>query len=384
MSAGADFLACPICFEAVAGEGDDLICAAHGVVGRVVHGVPDFLIDEGSLGIAAGGSFDLGEDARIAAVLAGAEQQLDYKDLRAMAEEQSMPGTITGEQKKSRIAEAASRRYERRYHAVEAEVSVRAGEADLNKAGAYLAEVGGPPLSGGLAVEAGGGHGLHLPAFAQRFDQVVMVDCSLNLLILARKLCSELGYSNVHFVRGNVERMPIRSGAAHFVHSNGVIEHAESPGAMTADADRLLEPGGVYVCVSPNRYPVTPEPHFAIPLFGIFPERLRTKVLLPLARGVDDEAGTDLLSLRDMRQRMAIVGDRRDVFFMPPRLTTTVRTTPARNALINLMASRAGRAFVLFMANRVFLPIAPYHMGVAIRDPAPPPVTPAPAQAAAS
>ena len=361
-------LACPRCHGEIT-LGESILCEACGSVGTTTLGFADFLADQDSLPLAAGGSFDLAKDREMAIELARSADSLSYEQLRAKAEEQRPPGTIRDTRgPSSALADRARRRYERKYVEVEREVNIRAGESDLSKAGAYLHHVGGPALSGGLAVEAGGGHGLHLPAFAKRFDRVIMVDCSLNLMVLARRLCSELGLANVFFVRANVESLPLRAGSARFVHSNGVIEHAADPAAMIAEADRVLASPGAYVCVSPNRFPITPEPHFAIPLFGVFPRSLRRRVLLPLLRGVDDEAGTDLLSLAELRRELAAVGERREIFFLPPRLERTVRNTGSRRALVRLMSSPAGRRVTLFVANRLLLPIAPYQMGVAIKD----------------
>ena len=172
---------------------------------------------------------------------------------------------------------------------------------------------------------------------------------------------------NVRFVRANVERLPLASESADLVHQNGVIEHVADPQAMVDESLRVTRSEGSYACISPNRYPITPEAHFKLPLFGLIPRSLRAP-LLPIVRGVDSEVGTDLRSLRELESYFATAGATRShFFFVSPRTQSTVRQTRLRSAIVGgLDLPLLGRLFDLVL-NRLLLPIAPYQVVVASR-----------------
>jgi ubiquinone/menaquinone biosynthesis C-methylase UbiE/uncharacterized protein YbaR (Trm112 family) len=364
-----ELLACPICHGHLSSKSREIICEKCGRVGVVWRGIPDFLGMERSVPLANDGSFDLAEDAEAAEKLAHAAETMDASDLTAMADDLLNPPPPT-----QRLARRAKARFEASYRRVAAEVGVRAGEGEITKVNSILAEEGRKPLDGAWALEGGGGFGLHLPGLRKTFDGVVMVDCSLSLMVLARKLCERQGLSNVNFVRANLEQLPFRTDAFDFVHENGVIEHVSRPQLMVDEALRCTAPDGVYACISPNRFPVTPEPHFRLPLFGLWPPFLR-RWLLPWVRGVDSEAGTDLRSLREIRRYLKRVPPAdKAVVFLPPSLPSTVRLTPARRFLSWALATPVLRALTLLVVNRLLLPIAPYHVAVVTRTAIPAPM----------
>lgn len=365
MSPAAPPFACPRCgASVVADEHGSWLCAVHGRVGATSLGIADFLAGRARLPAAAGGSFDLESDATLAARLAEAAGRLGYAELNRLAA--SAAGAAEAESAPAH--RGAQERFARLYGSMEAEVGMEAGEGSVTKVNAYLEEAGQPPLGGGCALEGGSGPGLHLPGFARHFDEVVVLDCSLAFLVLARKLAEELGIAGASFVRGDLTELPLRAGSFDFVHENGVVEHVEDPARMVAEALRVTRPGGTYMCLSPNRYPLTPEAHFRLPLFGLVPPALR-RHLIPRVRGLTSEAGTDLRSLRQLRRYFAEAGEPRPgIFFVPRRLRHTVRQTGIRRAVRAAYALPGVGALASALLNVVLLPVMPYHVAVVRRD----------------
>jgi ubiquinone/menaquinone biosynthesis C-methylase UbiE len=363
-------LACPRCHEPLEvrawGEGE-LRCERCGVVGEWRLGCADFLAAEHELRGALGARLDLDQDAEVAAQVAERADELDHPALCDLA-----VGMLRGEPARSTHVRGlrgwAQRRYERWYHCVACEVGAGAGEGTVERVEASLRSQGLTPLGSDLAVEAGCGVGRHLPGLARRFDLVACIDCSLTYLVLAREFAERAGATNVRFVRANVERLPLASECADLVHQNGVIEHVADPQAMVDESLRVTRSEGSYACISPNRYPITPEAHFKLPLFGLFPRSLRAR-LLPIVRGVDSEVGTDLRSLRELETYFGTAGaTRAHYFFFSPGTRGTVRQTRLRRAVARGFELPLIGGLLDFLLNRLLLPIAPYQVVVASRD----------------
>ncbi|MGH9264232.1 MAG: class I SAM-dependent methyltransferase, partial [Acidimicrobiales bacterium] len=257
-----------------------------------------------------------------------------------------------------------------RFHArlgeVNREAAAQGGHALLAKVDAKLSELGWPSLDASLALEAAGGAGYFLPAFAERFGRVVFVDASLPGLVLAAKLAEDHGLDDVAFVRADVVRLPFATGAFDFVHENGVIEHVHRPREMLAEAARVRGDGGYYVCVSPNRFTLAPEPHFGVPLYGAVPGPLRRRLVLA-RRGFEDGTGTDLRSLSQLRKEVAagLAGDQTVVFFLPRRLSFTARRTGVRRLVLRALARPRVGDVVDAALNRTLLPVMPQHVVIA-------------------
>lgn len=364
-----DVCACPRCKGTLSLRGEELHCGACGSVGRVWHGILDFLAHEDRISCAAGGVLDLAKDREVAEEAASFSRSsgADYVTLSAhvadIRNNQGKPVHLR------RTPTEAEKRYEKWYWTVEKEVGARHGQAILAKIDAHLADKGAAKATGEWALEGGGGMGGYVPGFAERFRKVVFFDGSLVNVFLAKKLAEETGLTNVIFVHGNAETLPFKGGVFDFAHQNGIVEHVEHPEAMVKEALRVLSSRGTYFCLSPNRYPITPEPHFKLPLFGAFPRSVR-KVLLPRVRGNASEAGTDLRSLRQLRQIFASAGTTPEVFFLPRTLPWTARTTPVRRLVKSALAMPGLGDTVSFLLNGPLLPVMPYHCAVVHRAPA--------------
>lgn len=349
-------LACPTCHADLFDTDDGLACRACGVSARLHLQTLDFLHERTHVEGALGARFDLRKDEIVAERLAhdpGAAQRA----LKLLSEE-VMGCTL---EKLPPRARRGRKRFARWFEGIQPEVGETAGLGILSKVDAAFESR--PPIGGEVALEGGSGPGYHVPGFARRFRTVVVVDCSMTNLVLAQRVCAEAGATNVMFLRANVEELPLKSDTVDFVHENGVIEHVATPDRMVLEALRVRAPSGTYVCLSPNRYPITREPHFRIPLFGAVPRWVRSQ-LIPRTSGHLVETGTDLRSIVQLRQYFRTAQVEPTIFFLPPYLRTTVRSTPARRVAQAALAREPFRALTLALVNRILLPIAPYHFAV--------------------
>jgi SAM-dependent methyltransferase len=356
-------LACPRCHTPVERADESLLCpACGGPAARIRHGVHDFLHDRATLDGALGSKFDLRADELVAQQLDELRASgADYDSVLALREE--LEGALPHQ---CEACGMGRQRYYRWYWRLQGEVGQRAGDGIVEKVNLHLRSKGRPALSGRWALEAGSGPGAHVPGFRRTFDHVLVVDCSLAQLVLTRTRVEELGIDNVFLARADVEALPVADRTVNFVHENGVIEHVEDPDAMIAEALRVLG-AGTYVCLSPNRFPITREPHFRIPLFGLWPRAVRRRIIARTT-GQESETGTDLLSLRRLRRRFRGVGEAPEVFFLPPRLAHTVRRSSSRRALSWLLQRRGLGRLVSWLVNGPLLAIAPYHFAVVVRE----------------
>jgi hypothetical protein len=231
-------------------------------------GVFDFLSGHSRLESVAGGHIDLERDAQVAGELRRLAPSLSAAELNQHV----------GEIHSSGCCSRAVLRFNRRYAKVEASVGMAHGRAVLNKVNPYLAAHSLPAVGGKLGLECAGGIGMLLPDFSPLFNNMVFLDCSLVNIVRAQKYCSEWGIKNVTFVRADATDLPFEDGVFDFVNEAGVIEHVADPERLVAEAIRVTSPRGVYVCISPNRFCITPEPHFRLACFGFFPTAVRGKL----------------------------------------------------------------------------------------------------------
>jgi SAM-dependent methyltransferase len=358
-----DVLACPRCKGAVTRAGDRWTCAADGVVGELRLGFPDFLARDRDLPMANSDELDLESDDAFAAELHARFDDLDHAGLRDVARARGAERTGLSGERLVRLRE-----YHARLAANNAQADDRHAPVLLAKVEGRIAELGWPTLPTGIALEAGGGEGWYALGFAERFDRVVFVDASLANIVLAAKMAQERGLDNVAFVRADVMALPFRDGTCDLVHQNGVIEHVSDPDGMVSESVRVRSPDGYYVCVSPNRLSLMPEPHFGIPGFGFVPERMR-KPLIARLRGFEDEHGTDLRTLWALRRHFKRAGEKCvEVFFLPRRLPATARQTTVRRLVRGALDMPVLGGALSFVLNRVLLPVVPQHIVLARRS----------------
>jgi len=98
-----------------------------------------------------------------------------------------------------------------------------------------------PPVT---LADVGCGEGYLTTEAARWARRVVAVDRSNTALGRARQLARRRRLGNIEWIRGEIERVPIRSGSVDVVLLSQALHHAESPEAALAEAGRVLAPGG--------------------------------------------------------------------------------------------------------------------------------------------
>jgi len=124
---------------------------------------------------------------------------------------------------------------------------------DLPKA-AVLASLGcGDPTAvaelreGERVLDLGSGGGIDVLLSARRVGptgRAIGLDMTDEMLALARRNAAEAGVSNVEFLKGTIERIPLPAESVDVVISNCVINLAADKGAVFAEIARVLRPGG--------------------------------------------------------------------------------------------------------------------------------------------
>ena len=217
-----------------------------------------------------------------------------------------------------------------------------------------------------LALESGIGRSLFISALAAQFESLVAVDISLSRLLLGRKLADELKLSNIIFLCGNVERLPLASDSVDFVHSSGLIEHIDDQPAMVREAHRVLRHGGVLYVESPNRLTLGIEQHSGVRCAGLLPKPFRRLA----ARGRSARAATipKLLSLGELRDLMTPLFEQH--FHVDSRMQYNVCIPSGRSfgqILFSLpMAKRLAR-FRYELFSRLLLRFTPHHLALCVK-----------------
>lgn len=107
----------------------------------------------------------------------------------------------------------------------------------------------GEPQAGWRVVDVGSGAGVDSQVAAQYVGptgQVIGVDISPEMLTVARAGLAASGLSNVTFVEGPAEALPVESAWADLVISNGVLNLATCKARAFAEVARVLRPGGKF------------------------------------------------------------------------------------------------------------------------------------------
>lgn len=104
-----------------------------------------------------------------------------------------------------------------------------------------------PLEKGERAVDVGSGAGFDSFVAAHQVGpagKVVGVDMTEEMLAKSRSTAGKLGWSNVEFREGFAEQLPVESGWADVVISNGVINLCADKKATFSEIYRVLRPGG--------------------------------------------------------------------------------------------------------------------------------------------
>ncbi len=100
---------------------------------------------------------------------------------------------------------------------------------------------------GAYVVDVGSGAGIDSLIAAKMVGpegRVIGVDMTPLMLEKAREAASEAGLTNVEFREGYAEALPVESGWADVVISNGVLDLMPDKPAALEEMSRVLKPGG--------------------------------------------------------------------------------------------------------------------------------------------
>ena len=127
-------------------------------------------------------------------------------------------------------------------------------ELDDIPSAASLASLGcGNPVAvaelheGETVLDLGSGGGIDVLLSAERVGDTGYaygVDMTDEMLRLARRNAAEAGATNVEFMKGTIESIPLRDASVDVVISNCVVNLAADKGAVFAEIARVLRPGG--------------------------------------------------------------------------------------------------------------------------------------------
>ncbi len=120
--------------------------------------------------------------------------------------------------------------------------------------GAVLASLGcGNPTAvaelhpGERVLDLGSGGGIDVLLSAKRVGptgRAIGLDMTDEMLALARRNATEAGATNVEFLKGRIEEIPLPADSIDVVISNCVVNLAADKGAVFAEIARVLRPGG--------------------------------------------------------------------------------------------------------------------------------------------
>ncbi len=128
------------------------------------------------------------------------------------------------------------------------------GETDELPSAAVLASLGcGNPTAlaqlhpGEVVLDLGSGGGIDVILSARRVGptgKAYGLDMTDDMLALARKNAVEAGITNVEFIKGHIEAIPLPDASVDVIISNCVINLSADKSRVLAEAFRVLKPGG--------------------------------------------------------------------------------------------------------------------------------------------
>src|SRR5688572_31526070 len=128
------------------------------------------------------------------------------------------------------------------------------GETDELPSAAVLASLGcGNPTAlaqlnpGEVVLDLGSGGGIDVLLSARRVGstgKAYGLDMTDDMLALARRNAAEAGVTNVEFLKGQIEEIPLPSASVDVIISNCVINLSGDKRAVLKEAFRVLKPGG--------------------------------------------------------------------------------------------------------------------------------------------
>lgn len=135
-------------------------------------------------------------------------------------------------------------------------------------------------LAGSRVVDVGCGFGAFLERIVATADAFGIERSALEAEIAERRSTR----TRRRVIRGDAQRLPLRTGSLDLVTYLHVLEHVDDLEAVVAEAVRVLAPGGAIYLVTPNYGFVFWEPHYHVPWLPLFPRALAARYLRAIGR----------------------------------------------------------------------------------------------------
>jgi SAM-dependent methyltransferase len=117
---------------------------------------------------------------------------------------------------------------------------------------AYLALA--PFCAGAVVLEAGCGEGYGAALLAGRGSRVLALDYLPDVVHHVRS-----AYGGLSVVQGDLQRLPLATGAVEAVATLQVVEHLHDQPGFVAECARVLRPAGTLLVTTPNRLTFSPD-----------------------------------------------------------------------------------------------------------------------------
>ncbi len=98
-----------------------------------------------------------------------------------------------------------------------------------------------PPL---VIADLGAGEGTVAQLLARRAREVIAIDNSEKMVEFGSQLARRHGVRNLHYRRGDMEDLPVETGAVDVAFFSQSLHHAQHPERAVEEARRILRPGG--------------------------------------------------------------------------------------------------------------------------------------------
>ncbi len=108
-----------------------------------------------------------------------------------------------------------------------------------------------PPM---VVADLGAGEGTFSQLLARRAKKVIAIDNSENMVAYGTELARKHGVTNLEYRLGDIEGVPIKSGAVELAFFSQALHHAQHPEQAVGEAFRILKPGGRIVVLDLLRH----------------------------------------------------------------------------------------------------------------------------------
>lgn len=102
--------------------------------------------------------------------------------------------------------------------------------------------------------DIGAGTGYLTLELAKKAAEVIAVDNSSQMLCIARDEADKAELTNIRFMDGNAEQLPLEPEAVDLVYANMLLHHVNDPLQVFKEMNRILKPGGKVIVTDINEH----------------------------------------------------------------------------------------------------------------------------------